>query len=215
MENGNLLERPKGSDLFLIVLISFICGFLVFSVFSNPITKEDISSQIPLSVQKDIGIEEVIRMGKHDMDHEDLIHKVRKDLKIPEGLEVKIIVGPYTNIVNEGQLIYSTHPFILLLVINETFYQNLTPEEKIALIAHELGHLTNDVIFLTHSSDISIRFQIEADTYATKYAPPEAMISVLNKANDRYGGFPSRQYYLRIQNLEKIRTQYKDKSISG
>lgn len=68
-----------------------------------------------------------------------------------------------------------------------------------------MGHLTNDTVLLPYNSDVDIRFQIEADTYATKYARPEAMISILNKASARYDEFQSRQYYLRIQNLEKIK----------
>jgi len=56
-----------------------------------------------------------------------------------------------------------------------------------------------------YNPDTAIRFQIEADTYATKYASPEAMISVLNKAHNKHGKYPSRQNYLRILNLERIK----------
>src|SRR3989344_2832984 len=95
--------------------------------------------QIP--IEKDIGLDEVMAMGRRDLEHEKLISEIRKDLKIPNDLEIKIFVGPFNNIVNEGQLFYPTNPFSLILLLNENFYQDLTPEEKIALIGHELGHL--------------------------------------------------------------------------
>lgn len=201
MVNDDQVEKPVPLSLLLIFMVLVMASFM-FLVFPSI---EDLDPYKPLSTEKNVGVNEVLEMGRQDLEHEDLIVQIRKDLKIPLGLEVKIIVGPYTNIVNEGQFVPTFNPFAIILMLNETFYQNLTPEEKIALISHELGHLTNEEVFLMNNPDTPIRSQIEADTYATKYASPEAMISVLNKANARHGNAPSRQYNLRIQNLEKIK----------
>ena len=179
---------------------------IVFVFYPLPkVIKTGNYSQKPLSIETDIGLKEIIGMGRQDNEHENLLSQIREDLKIPQGLEVKIFIGPYTNISGEGRLVDSNHPFGFILLLDEGFYQDLTPEEKIALISHELGHLTNEAVFLTHDPDTAIRFQIEADTYATKYAKPEAMMRVLNKANTNHGGLPSRQHYLRIKNLQKIK----------
>jgi hypothetical protein len=202
--NGNPEEKnnPVGA---LIIFIFFALGLFILAFY--PLKKmAEVNYSQTLSTEANIGFNEILRMGKQDKEHEDLLAQIRKDLFIPECLEVKIFIGPYNQITGEGQLIYSTRPFVLALMLDEFFYQNLTSEEKIALIGHELGHLTNDIVLLTYNNaDTIIGFQIEADTYATKYASPEAMMSVLNKANDRHGNYPSRQYYLRIKNLERIR----------
>lgn len=201
MDNSSTIKQP-GRLILLLIFIVFVATSLVFIVRSNI---ENLNLYKPLAPENSIGIDEAIRMGKQDLEHEILLFMIREDLRIPRNLEVKIMIGPYSNIVDEGEFIYSTHPFILLVLLNESFYQNLNSDEKIALISHELGHLVNGVIFLSYTSDTMIRLQIEADTYATKYINAEAMISVLNKANNKHGGFLSRQHYLRIQNLEKIK----------
>lgn len=202
MNGNNPVKQFVPLGLLLIFFVFTVVSF-VFLVLPNI---ENLDLYKPLPIEKDIGINEVMKMSKQDHEHENLLLKIREDLKIPQDLEVKIFVGPYVNIVNEGRLVLSNHPFGFFLLLNEFFYQELNPEEKIALISHELGHLTNDVVFLSYNpTDTEIRLQIEADTYATKHVNPEAMISVLNKANARHGGYPSRQYYLRIQNLERIK----------
>ena len=199
---SNPTKQPVPLSLLLIFIVCAVVSF-VFLILPSI---ENLNPYKPLSTEKDIGIDEIIRMGRQDYEHEDLLSQIREDLKIPQNLEIKIFIGPYINIVSEGEYIDSRRPFGFILLLNEFFYQELTPEEKIALISHELGHLTNDVIFLSYNpTDTKIRLQIEADTYATKYVNPEAMMSVLNKANVRHGGYPSRQYYLRIQNLERIK----------
>lgn len=207
MEDDNQVEESRPSGPFLIFSI-FVVSWVLFTFFvlfpTNARWIDD--QQKPLSLEKDIGLNEVLKISKRDLEHENLLYQIREDLKIPKDEEVKIFIGPYDeNIIGEGRLISSNQPFGFILLLNETFYQKLTPEEKIALISHELGHLTNRVIIVLYNLDTLIRFQIEADTYATKYASPEAMISLLNKANDKHGNVPSREYFLRIQNLEKIR----------
>ena len=201
MDNDNLVKQPVPISLLLIFIVCAVV-FFVFLVYPNI---KNLDQHKPLSIEKDIGIDEVMRMGRQNLDYEDLLFQIREDLKIPRSLEIKIFIGPYINISGEGQLVNSNRPFGFILLLDEDFYRDLTSEEKIALISHELGHLTNEVIFLVYNPDTIIRFQIEADRYATKYTRPEAMISVLNKAKNRQGGYPSRQYYLRIQNLERIK----------
>lgn len=195
MENDNSVEKFHRLDPFLAFLIYVICVIwllLFFFVLLPPNQDWTDYSQRPLSFERDVGLDEVLGMGREDHDHENLLSQIRKDLKIPKDEEIKIFVGPYLNIFGEGQLVGSNHPFGFILLLDDIFYQDLTPEEKTALISHELGHLTNEVIFIMYNPDTPIRFQIEADTYSTKYVRPEAMISVLNKANVRHGGVPSR-----------------------
>ncbi|MDO8483279.1 MAG: M48 family metalloprotease, partial [bacterium] len=105
-----------------------------------------------------------------------------------------------------------SNPFGFIILLDEIFYSDLTPEEKTAVIAHELGHLTNENLLMMYNPDTPILFQIEADTYATKYARPEAVIGFLNKVLKQKGyqssEVPSREYQFRIKNLEKIK-QYR------
>jgi len=213
VENDNPERRP-GSGLTLVAFLLIALGLFLFVFYPHStVTNPDHPlkppstdhSYEPLYPEHGIRLNELLKLGRQDNEHEDLLSQIREDLKIPQGLEVKIFVGPYANISSEGRIVDSNHPFGFILLLDEWFYRDLTPEEKIALISHELGHLTNEAVFLMYSSDTLIRFQIEADTYATKYAKPEAMISVINKVNAKHGGLPSRQYDLRIQNLEKIK----------
>lgn len=206
MENNNPPDDPGKLNPFFVVVFILFFGFLIFLFIPLPGTEKiNYELQIPFYVKKDITLKEMLRIGKQDLEHEDLLSKIRDDLKIPSGLEVKIFIGPYVNISGEGILCDSNHPFGLILLLDEVFYKNLTPEEKVALIGHELGHLTNEAFLIIHDTDTPIRFQIEADTYATKYSKPEAMISVLNKVMEIHKGFHSRQYRLKIENLEKIK----------
>ena len=205
MENQNLVKAPSKWSSLLVALMFVGWGLFLFFVVYDSYRNSDFRV-IPVSNEKNVGLNEILNMGKQNLKHEDLLSQIRKDLKIPQDLGVKIFVGPYLIISGEGRLVYSTNPFAFILLLDETFYESLDREEKVALIAHELGHLTNEMLFIIHDPDIGIKFQIEADTYATKYASPEAMISTLNKANTRPSGLiNSRQYKLRIQNLEKIK----------
>ena len=152
----------------------------------------------PLSVATGMG------MGKQDKDHEDLVAQVREDLKLNPSLSIKIFIGPYQEVTGEGLFIPLINPPGVIILIDQNFYQILTPEEKIAIIAHELGHLLNEEM-LTVNLATMINFQIEADTYATKYVEPAALISVLDKLIERHGGVKPRDYEPRIQNLQNIR----------
>lgn len=149
-------------------------------------------------------LEVIVGIGKQNLEHENLISRIRDDLKIHKNLEIKILLGPYRYVTGEGLLIFKLKPPGFLMLIDKDFYQKLTPEEKTALIAHELGHLTNKPV-LINDITANIQFQIEADTYATKYAPPEALISLLDKANFMHDGVKPIGYDLRIQNLQKIK----------
>ena len=206
MENSNPTEKQGNPNLFIsIVMFALLWGlFTIFFFLPPKIDKPDYLTK-PLSSETGISLQKVLKMGKQDLRHENLLSQVRKDLKIPIDLEIKIFIGPYVKISGEGQLVPSYNPFGFILLLDETFYKSLTSEEKIALICHELGHLTNEPIFLMYNLDTIIRFQIEADTYATKYASPEAMMGVLNKVAASQDKLSSRQHLLRIQNLEKIK----------
>ncbi len=197
MENNNPVKNPDWLSFSPVILILALWIFFVFVIL--PPAKVD-------DPYRPLTIEEVVGMGKQDLEHEGLISLVKEDLKITKSLEIKIFLGPYDNIIGEGELISSIHPLGFLILLDQSFYQGLSPKEKIALIAHELGHLTNKLT-LQYDLDTAIQFQIEADTYATKYTAPETMMSVLKKVHDRHGGniVTQYEYRLRIENLEKIK----------
>jgi len=217
VKNESPEEKFNRLVLNFVVLALTVLGISIFLFLPYPVTDKIVLpsppatdkidySQKPLSTKSDLGLNEVLSMGKQDHEHESLLSKIRKDLKIPRGLEIKVFVGPYIHISSEGRLVDTNHPLGFVLLLDEIFYRSLTSEEKIALISHELGHLTNEDIFTFYNPDTIIRFQIEADTYATKYARPEAMISVLNKfGSDKHSEILTRELFLRIQNLEKIK----------
>ncbi len=80
-------------------------------------------------------------------------------------------------------------------------------DERVAVIAHELGHITNKPDppgWIT--DEIMIRHQIEADTYATKYVEPKALIRVLNKTASFFN-IADPEYKQRIENLENIQAE--------
>lgn len=206
MENPNPVKNTNPFGPFFIALIfGIFWGLLVFLLPHLKTEPIPYLPQRPLSTKKNIGLNELMAIGRQDLKHENLISQIRKDLKIPKDNVIKVFIGPYANITGEGRLVDSNKPFGFVLLLDEIFYKNLTAEEKIALISHELGHLTNETVFLSDNIDTGIQFQIEADTYATKYARPEAMISILNKVSAKYNGLQSRQYYFRIKNLERIK----------
>ncbi len=138
-------------------------------------------------------VKEGTEMGKQDKNHEDLVSQVREDLKLDPSLSIKIFIGPYQEITGEGLFIPLINPPEVIILIDQNFYQILTPEEKVALIAHELGHLLNEEM-LNFNLATMISFQIEADSYATKYVEPAALISVLDKLIERHGGVKPRDY---------------------
>ena len=209
-------NSPKGysylKSLFLILMF-YVLGFFIFFITPSPLpldlTKTSYQPR-PLSVEKNITLKDAVRIGQQDMEHENLILQIRQNLQITKELEIKILIGRYSNMSGEGVIIPSNHPFGFILLFDEFFYQSLTPEEKIAAISHELGHLTNEEVIMMLNSDTRIQFQIEADTYSTKYARPEVMISVIKKLQAKTMGTEAsfREYTLRIQNLEKIKQDY-------
>ncbi len=198
-------KQDQSFGLIFVVSALVFLWFFMLNIYPPIITTWVDYPQKPLSVESGIRLNELEKMGRQDKEHENLLSQIRTDLAIPQGLEIKIFVGPYANISGEGRLVDSNRPFGFILLLDEDFYRNLTSEEKIALISHELGHLTNEMTFLSYETDTIIRFQMEADTYATKYARPEAMMSVLVKVNARHNELQSRHYLLRMKNLEKIK----------
>ncbi len=197
MANGDPIKQPDQLGWLPVFLVFALWLFLFFLGFQTPQIYRPQRSQ-------HLTIEEILTRSGRDLEHEDLISQIRQDLKITSDLNIKIFVGPYENISGEGRLLKLENHLGFVVLLDEVFYQNLTSEEKISVIAHELGHITNKAV-LAHDLDTAIQFQIEADTYATKYASPEAMLSVLNKLIARHGGIKSRQFELRIKNLERIK----------
>jgi len=166
-----------------------------------------LGSQIYFYEPRPVTKEEIMAMGHLDNNHTELVSKIRTDLKIPEEMEIKIFIGPYFHIFG-----YAVHMFFVdhpehLIFIGENFYNKMDVDERVAVVSHELGHLTNkpdppgwipDEIFIQH--------QIEADTYATKYVEPEALIRVLNKTVPLFDKeFP--EYKRRIENLKNIQAE--------
>lgn len=201
--NQHNYNRPKRSELLGLLLIFAVVGLITF--FTLP-TFSDLEKNyyIPIPIPGPMTIKEGMGIGIQNKEHEDLIYQVREDLKINPSLSIEIFVGPYQNITGEGVMLPLINPPGVLILIDQDLYQVLTTEERRAIIAHELGHLTNEEM-LTLNSVTTTRFQIEADTYATKYADPTAVISFIDKIIARRGGIKSRDYEPRIQNLKKIK----------
>lgn len=131
MENPNPVKKHSKLSSFLIVLMFGSMWILVVFLSPQPNNKPfPYPPQKPIEIKNDIGLNEVMQMGRQDLKHENLISKIRKDLKIPQEIEVKIFVGPFNNIVNEAQLLYPTNPFALILLLNENFYQDLNREKN-------------------------------------------------------------------------------------
>lgn len=199
MDNDDY-NRPKRSELLGLLLIFAVVGLLTFFTLPTFSGLENYYIPIPgpMTIKEGMGI------GLQNKEHEDLIYQVREDLKINPSLSIEIFVGPYQNITGEGIIIPLINPPGVLILIDQDLYQVLTTEERRAIIAHELGHLTNEEM-LTFDPATMTRFQIEANNYATKYVDPTAIISFIDKIVARRGGIKSRNYEPRIQNLEKIK----------
>ena len=193
-------DRTRQSELWgLFLLFALIALIVIFTFPTFPNTKYPLTPGLnPLTMK------EVKEMGTRDKEHEYLVTQVREDLKIYPDFSIEIFIGPYQYITGEGVMVSLLNPPGIIVLLDEGLYQILLPEERIAVIAHELGHLTNENM-LTINNNIMLQFQIEADNYSTKYADPEAMISVLEKIRSRRGGLKPPDYDPRIANLERIK----------
>lgn len=104
-----------------------------------------------------------------------------------------ILAASFPELKNDG---YSFSRYYI--IIDSGFYKSLNPEEKKAVIGHEMGHI-NGVEQLTQT-------ELDADTFATKYVSPQTFIDLLHKAiPDESIQKLSKQYKLRIENLKKLK----------
>jgi len=127
VNNGESVKQkvPTNPISWMIVCVLFGLVYPMFMVLTNT---KNMDPYEPLSTEMDIGLNKILEKGTQNHDHENLLSKIREDLKIPYCLEIKIIVGPYENISGEGRIIYSTNPFALILLLSKSFYLNLTHE---------------------------------------------------------------------------------------
>lgn len=142
--------------------------------------------------------EELISLGKQSYTHMEFIDKIRRDMN--NHSDIKLILGDYrfkidkTGVVSLGRLIRLPNlPNSIFILIDKSFFENISSIEQKAIIAHELGHL----IYTTNS----LRDQIGADLIAVGYTSPEAVINFLNKI---YEGREDSYYKARIARIANM-----------
>ena len=99
------------------------------------------------------------------------------------------------------------------LTMRTSFYKRLTPNERLAVIAHEVNH-TSDFLKFSCFNDMPenisesemTKIQIAADNTAAKYTDPQTVKNALEKWS---GKFPfsspkSREEIERIENLDRL-----------
>ncbi len=123
---------------------------------------------------------EMVAMGtpSSDSDNKQLIEIIKKDLKI-ENADVKLLLGPYENIFGPARSLNNL-PHDYFILIDNDFYQMLSPSEKNALMGHEMGHILYAPKVHVYDLDRT-GLEICADFFAIKYAGVDAVLSLLEK----------------------------------
>ncbi|MBI2062459.1 MAG: hypothetical protein HYT64_02105 [Candidatus Yanofskybacteria bacterium] len=176
----------KSEDIKIIILMAVI---LILALYVSPFLPDPLQYKVP--AKEDSWI---FRLGTPNHDYDDLLKKIKKDIN-HEEVNIKILIGPYfENFGIQGQLM-RTDPLDYVILADKVFYDWLSAEEKIVLIAHETGH----IIF---SSPGKMDFekitgdQVLADTFAAKYVESKYLITFLDKLYS--------DYLIRLENAKKL-----------
>ncbi len=145
--------------------------------------------------------EKLIAMGTLTLENRQFIAQIKRDLKI-NSIPVKVLLGPYNDIVGPARLV-NDFPRSYYVLVDKNFYENLSALEKRSVIAHEMGH----VIFTATppvTDQEAMRLQVGADLFASRYVGIDALISLLNKLfpEDYEKDIP--EYLFRIKVLKEL-----------
>lgn len=116
-----------------------------------------------------------------------LITKIKQDINMT-GPPIKVVFShAYWGAETFG------NEYGITMGISCSLYYELDPKERIALIAHELGH------FLPGNLNNDLKSQMAADRFATDYAGIDATISLIDKV------YPFKKYEWGDREIWKIR----------
>lgn len=193
----------QGLNSALGLFIGLMIVLVVLVVFVLPEFKYSPINPVP-PVNDCITNQYLVVLGKplQNKEAEDVLVQIKNDLKIDK--EIIILEGSYWI---ASRILAASFPELqpngysfsrYYIVVDSDFYKNLSSEEKRGIIAHEMGHIDN--------IEILVQMQIGADSFATKYVSPQTLIDLLNKSDfNRSARQISKEYKLRIENLEKIK----------
>jgi len=119
-------------------------------------------------------------LGTPINEYDELLNKIREDIK-PLEAEITVLVGhyfQYAHILAAMDTAYAPNYYILL---DEEFLNELTPEEKIAVVAHEAGHILYSP-GPSFNREHKTATEILTDKFASKYVHPKHIQSLLDKA---------------------------------
>ena len=122
---------------------------------------------------------EMIAMGTPSDENVELVALIKKDLKL-ESVQVKVLIGPYDEKISSIGRLLNDLPNGYYVLVDWGFYEELTPEERKALIAHEMGHIQYTVRVHVYDLEASV-VQFGADMFAIRYAGIDAVLSFLDK----------------------------------
>lgn len=124
------------------------------------------------------------RMGVQTNKFDPLLAKIKADIKW-EDVEIRVLVGPYfRRFGTVGMLVDDYYPRYFIL-LDEEFYNELTPEEQEAGVAHEAGHILFRPFLEMGRSEVT-EVQAMVDNFAAKYVHPKHLSSLLDKAYADY-----------------------------
>ncbi len=193
-------QQNYNRTVFLLFIVSFFSLFFLFHLVTMTTGKDffDFKSL------KYITREEIFALGIPDTENHTFITEIKKDLKI-EGIDVKILFGPYLHTTGSGMLVISNKPLRYHVLLDKNIYDQLEAQEKKALIAHEMGHILNKTTY-QDDKETTINMQVEADNYAALKTSPDTVINLLKKIfSAEMVSKHHPEYTKRVQNLENLK----------
>lgn len=164
--------RPKHLPILISAFLLYV--WAVFYFFPLPTLEELASDQKQAAVSQNIPTKEF----------DELVEKIKNDIGQPD-IEVMVLVGPYfqyRGLIAAINLYYAPRYYIM---IDGKFLNELTPEEKVAVIAHEMGHIVVGPGY-GFSRKQRTATEVLADRFASRYVHPKHVQSLLDKANEDY-----------------------------
>lgn len=161
-------------------------------------------------------------MGKQNKEYEDFISKILENVDNKKLKNVKVFVGPYRELMRFYGGILAHDPYNYYIFIDDGFFIKSQPQVG-ALLAHELGHIESTPSILEkielrlwlnlpwrhlyerRNSEISIKYQMEADTFGAENTSPDMIIDLLNQIFPTPKEKNDKEYQIRIANLEDLK----------
>jgi len=193
-------EEEKRSKLVWFLAVSTCLNFFLLLVVLWALS----------GLSKDLTNNKVIASVATSYEDEEFIGQVCRDLGIES--EIVVIIGPYylrnffnTSLNYQMSRLLSDYPTLAdptdptrRILMKESIYLELTPEEKQAILAHEIWHIYS-LIQEGPLAILGVGGDVDADNFATKYIHPDVLIGLLLK----YGDPNSPNVKARIRNLEE------------